>query len=103
MHGFIAKFQAAPDKRDVLIEIMKQSNHDLPGCISFVIALDIVEPDMIWVCEVWDKQESHLASLELPHVQEAILRATPLVLNMTKIASTLPCFAGPKGAIVPQG
>jgi quinol monooxygenase YgiN len=52
---------------------------EMPGCRSYVVALDSVEPDTLWMTEVWDDQASHEASLTVPSVQQVIARARPLI------------------------
>ncbi len=51
----------------------------MPGCKSYVIALDPSDADALWITEVWEDQQSHQASLKLPEVQSAIAQAKPLI------------------------
>jgi len=79
VYGLIGKMNAAPGQRDAVIAILRQSTSKLPGCLSYVIALDPTDSDGIWITEVWDSQASHDASLQLPAVQQAIAQARPLI------------------------
>jgi quinol monooxygenase YgiN len=79
MYGLIGKMLAAPGQRDALIAILLEGVAAMPGCLSYVVARDMADPDAIWITEVWDSQESHGASLALPAVQQAIARARPLI------------------------
>ena len=63
MYGLIGKMTAAPGKRDALIAILLEGVSGMPGCLSYVVAKDPADADAIWITEVWDKQESHKASL----------------------------------------
>jgi quinol monooxygenase YgiN len=74
MWGLIAKITLLPGKRDEIIEILKESAADMPGCLSYVMAKDISDENTIWVTEVWDSVSSHDASLSLPSVKNAIPR-----------------------------
>jgi quinol monooxygenase YgiN len=62
----------------------------MPGCLSYIIAEDLADPNAIWVTEAWDKKESHDASLKLPQVQSAIAKARPLIAGFDSSAQTKP-------------
>jgi quinol monooxygenase YgiN len=92
MWGFIAKITLLPGKRDEMIEILKESAADMPGCLSYVVAKDATDENTIWVTEVWDSVSSHDASLSLPAVKNAMPRGKALVSNFEKIAVTSPVW-----------
>lgn len=79
MFGLIGKMTATPGQRDALIAILLEGIHDMPGCLSYVVAKDPADENGIWITEVWDSQESHKASLSLPSVQLAIKKAKPII------------------------
>ena len=96
MWGLIAKITLLPGRRDEMIEVLKESAADMPGCLSYVVAKDAADENTIWVTEVWDSMASHDASLSLPAVKNAIPRGKALVSNFEKIAVTSPVWgAGP--------
>ncbi len=82
MYGLIGKMTAMPGQRDALIAILLDGVSGMPGCLSYVVAKDPVDADAIWITEVWDKEASHAASLELPTVQEAIARGRSVIAGM---------------------
>ena len=82
MFGLIAKLRARTDERDRLAAILVESTMQLPGCLAYIVSLDPADRDVIWITEVWDSEESHQASLELPAVRAAIERAKPLIYGM---------------------
>lgn len=90
MHGLIGKMNAVPGQRDALIDILLEGTTDMPGCLSYIVAKDVTDPDAIWITEVWDSQESHQASLALPAVQDAISRARPLIAGFGERFETVP-------------
>ena len=92
MWGFIAKITLFPGKRDEMIEVLKESAGDMPGCLSYVVAKDATDENAIWVTEVWDSMSSHEASLSLPAVKNAIPRGKALVSKFEKIAVTSPVW-----------
>ena len=90
MYGLIEKLEAAESKRDALVDLLKEVRTGLPGCVSYVVAPDIDDPNSIWVTEVWKSEEDHAASLMMPRVKAAIDRARPIIAGMTRIAETRP-------------
>jgi len=78
-YGLLGKMRAVPGKRAELIAILLQGTGEMPGCLAYIVAEDAKEPDAIWITEVWDRAESHKASLQLPAVQAAIAKGRPLI------------------------
>lgn len=90
MYGLIGKMNAVPGERDALVEILLAGTGDMPGCLSYIIATDPADPDGVWITEVWDRRESHQASLQLASVQAAIARAKPLIAGFSNRVETTP-------------
>jgi quinol monooxygenase YgiN len=88
MYGLIGRMTAAPGRRDELVAILLEGSGAMPGCLSYVVARDLADPDAIWVSEVWDSTESHAASLELPQVRTAIAKGRPLIAAFDSGAET---------------
>jgi quinol monooxygenase YgiN len=90
MFGLIGKLRAVPGKRDQLAAILAEGTGTMPGCRSYVVALDPDEPDALWITEVWDDEKAHRASLDLPAVRDAITRGRPLIAGFDLHQTTLP-------------
>ena len=90
MYGLIAKITTTPGQRDALVSILVEGTAKMPGCLSYVVSLDSTDPDGLWITEVWDHQESHRASLQLPAVQAAIARGRPLIAGFSNRVETTP-------------
>jgi len=90
MYGLIGKITTVPGQRDALVAILVEGTAKMPGCLSYVVSLDTTDPDGLWVTEVWDCQESHRASLQLPAVQAAIARGRPLIAGFSNRVETTP-------------
>src|SRR5262245_37112706 len=90
MYGLIGKIRSIPGQRDALASILIQGIAAMPGCLSYVVALDGSEGDAVWVTEVWESSESHRASLSLPSVQQAIAKAKPLIVGFGERIQTEP-------------
>jgi quinol monooxygenase YgiN len=92
MWGLIAKITVLPSKREEMIEILRESAANMPGCLSYVVAKDAADENTIWVTEVWDSEASHDVSLSLPAVKNAIPRGKAAVSNFERIAVTSPVW-----------
>ena len=90
MHGLIGSMTATPGNRDALTGILLEGLRDMPGNLSYIVAHDPVNADKIWITEVWDSADSHIASLKLPQVQAAIAKARPLIAGMGDRQETVP-------------
>jgi len=79
MYGLIGKMTARPGQRDDLIDVLLEGVSAMPGCLSYIVAKDIADPDAVWITEVWVDRDSHAASLDLPTVREAIARGRSMI------------------------
>ncbi|CAM8640051.1 MULTISPECIES: putative quinol monooxygenase [Sphingobium] len=89
-YGLIGQMLSLPGKRDELVGYLRDATGAMPGCLSYIIALDSENPDAIWITEVWDSRESHAASLKLPAVQTAIAKARPIIAGFGQRFETVP-------------
>ena len=90
MYGLISKITAVEGGRDALANILVEGTAAMPGCLSYVIAADVVDANALWVTEVWERQASHQASLQLPAVQAAIAKGRPLIAGFSNRVETAP-------------
>lgn len=90
MYGLIGRILAVPGKRDELAAILLEGTQAMPGCLSYIVAVDESDPDALWVTEVWTDRESHQASLSLPSVRAAITRGRPLIASFEDRVETTP-------------
>jgi quinol monooxygenase YgiN len=90
MYGMIGKITAIPGQRDALARLLLSGSADMPGCLSYVVSEDLKDPDALWVSEAWDSKDSHAASLKLPAVQQAIVKARPLIAGFDTAAELKP-------------
>jgi quinol monooxygenase YgiN len=89
-YGLIGQMLSTPGKRDELVGYLSDATGAMPGCLSYIIALDNANPDAIWITEVWDSRENHAASLKLPAVQAAIAKARPIIAGFGQRFETVP-------------
>ena len=89
-YGLIGQMLSTPGQRDALVAILTAATGGMPGCLSYVVALDTANPDAIWITEIWDSRESHAASLKLPAVRAAIAKARPIIAGFPQHFETVP-------------
>lgn len=90
MYGLIGKMIAQSGQRGALAQILLEGLRDMPGNLSYVVANDPSDGDVLWVTEVWVDRTSHEKSLELASVQAAIQKGRPLIAGMERVAETEP-------------
>ena len=90
MYGLIGRMLAVDGKRHELLEVLLAGQGTMTGCRSYIIAEDPVSENGIWITEVWDSAEAHKASLALPHVQQTIAKARPLIAGFDQRFETEP-------------
>jgi quinol monooxygenase YgiN len=90
MYGLIGKMTAQAGKRDELVKILLDGVAGMPGCLSYIVANDPTDPNLIWITEAWESKHAHGASLTLPSVKDAITKGRPLIAAMSAVAETLP-------------
>lgn len=90
MYGLIGKMLAVGGKRQELLDVMLAGMIEMPGCVSYVIALDPTSDDALWISEVWESQELHRASLQLKGVRATIAQARPLIAGFGERFETVP-------------
>jgi quinol monooxygenase YgiN len=90
MFGLVGKMRAAPGKRAELIDILSGGTKTMPGCIHYIVSEDMAEADAIWITEIWDSEDSHKASLQLPEVKAAIAKGRPLIAGFDLSARMRP-------------
>ena len=90
MYGMIGRIKAQSGKRAELAAILLEGTATMPGCLSYIVAEDMADPDTLVVTEAWDSKQSHDNSLKMPSVQATIARGRPLIAGFEKIAETVP-------------
>nr|WP_233222360.1 putative quinol monooxygenase [Sphingomonas deserti] len=91
---------AKAGRRADLTRILLDGVSGMPGCLSYVVAEDSSDQDILWITEAWISKDAHTASLSLPSVRAAIAKARPLIAGMTAIAETVPI--GGNGLVRPD-
>lgn len=90
MYGLIGKMLCVEGKRDELASILVKGIAGMPGCLSYIVANDNIDPNALWITEVWLTQTDHKSSLALPSVQEAIKQGRPFITGFGERFETTP-------------
>lgn len=85
-YGLTGSILAHPGQRDALKAILLESaTRIMPGvdgCRAYVVGVRDDDQDAVWITEIWDSAEQHMASLQVPEIQQVIARARPLIAGM---------------------
>lgn len=100
MYGLIGKMTAVAGSGADLAAILLEGLREMPGNLSYVVARDPGDGDVLWITEVWSDSAAHRASLGLPQVQAAIAKARGLISGMERLAETEPL--GGVGLLAPD-
>lgn len=81
MYGYNGTMRTTPGHRDEVVGLLLGGIRHLSdaGCLLYVVSVSEEDPDLIHVNEVWESQEQHRASLQLPETQQVIARARPML------------------------
>jgi quinol monooxygenase YgiN len=90
LYGLIGSMTATPGQGSTLAGYLLEGLRGMPGNLSYIVAKDPANPDKLWITEVWDSADSHVASLKLPSVQAAIAKARPIIAGMGDRQETVP-------------
>jgi quinol monooxygenase YgiN len=88
--GYINAITTRPGKRDEVVAILLEGLEGLRGigCLQYTVAVDPEDEVTIRVSEVWETEEAHAASLQLPETKEAIARAMPMLTGEFEAVTT---------------
>lgn len=90
MYGLIGRIVALEGRRSELATILIDGVRGMPGCLSYVVACDMADENVLWVTEVWESEASHQESLSLPAVRESIAKGRPLIAEFSDRVVTRP-------------
>lgn len=90
MYGLIGKVRAVAGQRDTLVGVLSENGASMPGCLSYIVAEDLNDRDVLWITEAWESEESHRASLQLAEVKAAIAKGRPLIAGFEFQVKTRP-------------
>jgi len=79
LHGKLTPKQGHREElATILIEASKRvaTAH---GCKLYVIGLDSIDDNSVFITEIWDTKEDHNNSLKVEGVRELIMKAMPLL------------------------
>ncbi|MDF2716275.1 MAG: Antibiotic biosynthesis monooxygenase [Paenibacillus sp.] len=81
-YAMFGKLTAHPGKREQLAKMMLESGetlNDMEGCIYYILHAAEDDPDDLWITELWESREAHVASLKNEKVLELIGRCRHLI------------------------
>jgi quinol monooxygenase YgiN len=102
-HALHNRLTALPGQRDRVIGILLESGKlfdDNPACLLYLVSESIVDPDVIWVTDLWTSEQEHAQALARPELKPFIAEATSLLAGRPEQIKIRP--VGGKGAWPPD-
>lgn len=90
MYGLIGSLHTTVEGRQQVIDALLGSSAGMPGNIHYLVAADANDETAVWITEVWESEEAHKASLQLPAVRDAIELARPHITGFGQRIVTAP-------------
>lgn len=69
MYGLITRLTTVPGRRDSVVDLLVAGRQPPVGCLSYVAARDLTDPDALWVTEVWTDETAHKTALQRPDIK----------------------------------
>ena len=85
MYGLHNSLLAKSGKRKALADILTKASTMLTqknDCHAYIVSMDRIDPDRIWVTEVWDSKQSHDDALSDTGVRLLIAQGIELLREM---------------------
>jgi len=73
-YGLFGSLKAVAGQGDELATILLAAElvSTAPGCLIYLVSRDVHDDTLIWINEVWDREEDHDNSLHIAGVRELI-------------------------------
>jgi quinol monooxygenase YgiN len=86
--GLYTKFTTHEGQRDSLVQILLEAAsgmESVDGCDLYVVNIPDIDPNIVWVTEIWNDPSAHQASLSLDEAKVLIQKARPLIAGIEQI------------------
>lgn len=90
MYGLITKLTTVARRRDSVIDLLVAGRQPPAGCLSYVVARDPADADVVWVTEVWTDAAAHRAALARPDIKAGFALALTWIATMHDSVLTEP-------------
>ena len=81
MDAMIGRIEATPGNRDELADRLVNDVDEMPGCLTYMVAIDPPDDDGVWVAEAWVSHEAHTAWLQSDATRAVVDRLRPLMVG----------------------
>jgi quinol monooxygenase YgiN len=84
MDAMMGRIEATPGNRDALAESLVHDVDDMPGCLTYLVAVDPQDENGVWIAEAWVSHEAHSAWLESDATRALIDQIRPLMAGYSE-------------------
>jgi len=90
VYGLITNLTTVPGRRESVIDLLLAGRQRPDGCLSYIVARDPRDRDVLWVTEVWSDAEAHQAALKRPDIKAGFAAALAWIATMQESVITEP-------------
>lgn len=77
----IGRIEATAGNRDALAQALVIGVDDMPGCLSYVVAVKPGDLTGVWIAEAWESDEAHQAWLASDATKALVERIRPWMVG----------------------
>jgi quinol monooxygenase YgiN len=81
MDAMIGRIEATPGNRDALAEALVVGVDDMPGCLTYLVAVKPGDETGVWIAEAWVSAEAHRAWLDSDATRSLVERIRPWMVG----------------------
>ena len=81
MDTMIGRIEATPGNRDALADALVHDVDEMPGCLTYLIAIDPGDANGVWVAEAWASEEAHASWLASDATRALVDQIRPLMVG----------------------
>ncbi len=79
--AMIGRIEATPGNRDELARALVLDVDSMPGCLTYLVAVDPGDPNGIWIAEAWESSEAHTRWLQSDATKALVNAIRPLMVG----------------------
>lgn len=81
MDAMIGRIEATPGNRDALAEALVIEVDDMPGCLTYLVAVKPGDETGVWIAEAWESSSAHESWLASPNTKALVERIRPWMVG----------------------
>lgn len=80
----MGRIEATPGNRDALAHALVHDVDEMPGCLTYLVSVDPLDEDGVWIAEAWVSHDAHQAWLESDATRALVDTVRPLMVGYSE-------------------